>query len=265
MTDDAEAPAPEEAVRAQARARTRRSFLVGGAAALAGWGLWRWTKGRRLEDGRPWPVRQVLRGNEELARDYFRKDRRAPEFDPSRAAAPRINGGEGMSPDFDPSTWALTLEGVDTDDGTRTLSLADIRALPRHEQTTELKCIEGWSVVVSWAGARLADFIAKYPPAVRGDERSNDPAAISPYVALETPDGGYYVGLDMESALQPQTFLCYEMNGKPLSPAHGAPLRLVIPVKYGIKNIKRIGTIRYTQTRPADFWAERGYDWYAGM
>jgi DMSO/TMAO reductase YedYZ molybdopterin-dependent catalytic subunit len=55
------------------------------------------------------------------------------------------------------------------------------------------------------------------------------------------------------------------MNGKPLESLHGAPLRLVIPVKYGIKNIKRIGSIEYTDTRPADYWAERGYDWYAGL
>jgi DMSO/TMAO reductase YedYZ molybdopterin-dependent catalytic subunit len=46
---------------------------------------------------------------------------------------------------------------------------------------------------------------------------------------------------------------------------HGAPLRLVTPVKYGIKNIKRIGTLAFTAKRPADFWAERGYDWYAGL
>jgi DMSO/TMAO reductase YedYZ molybdopterin-dependent catalytic subunit len=83
-------------------------------------------------------------------------------------------------------------------------------------------------------------------------------------VALETPDGGYYVGLDMASALHPQTLLCYEMNGLPLSLDHGAPLRLVTTVKYGIKSIKRIGTIAFTDARPRDFWAERGYDWYAG-
>jgi len=46
--------------------------------------------------------------------------------------------------------------------------------------------------------------------------------------------------------------------------AHGAPLRLVIPVKYGIKSIKQIGSIRFTNRRPPDYWAERGYDWYAG-
>jgi DMSO/TMAO reductase YedYZ molybdopterin-dependent catalytic subunit len=82
---------------------------------------------------------------------------------------------------------------------------------------------------------------------------------------MATPDEGYYVGLDMASALHPQTLLCYEMNGKPLALEHGAPLRLAIPVKYGIKNLKRIGTITYTDQKPADYWAERGYDWYAGL
>jgi DMSO/TMAO reductase YedYZ molybdopterin-dependent catalytic subunit len=54
------------------------------------------------------------------------------------------------------------------------------------------------------------------------------------------------------------------MNGQSLTPEHGAPLRLVIPVKYGIKNLKQVGTIRFTDERPPDYWAERGYDWYAG-
>ena len=61
------------------------------------------------------------------------------------------------------------------------------------------------------------------------------------------------------------TLLCYEMNGSPLMEEHGAPLRLVIPVKYGVKNIKRLGTIRYSTLRPANYWAERGYDWYVGL
>ena len=113
--------------------------------------------------------------------------------------------------------------------------------------------------------------MAKYPPATQS---GNDPDVhkrpedLVRYVAMETPDGGYYVGLDMASALHPQTLLCYEMNGKPLDELdedHGAPLRLAIPVKYGIKNIKRIGTIRYTDDRPKDYWAEQGYDWYAGL
>jgi DMSO/TMAO reductase YedYZ molybdopterin-dependent catalytic subunit len=132
----------------------------------------------------------------------------------------------------------------------------DIRALPKVEMTTELRCIEGWSDIVHWGGARFADFAARY----RVSEPDPDLA-----VSMETPDGAYYVGLDLPSAMHPQTLLCYEMNGKPLEPAHGAPLRLVIPVKYGIKNIKRIGRIRFMTKKPDDYWAERGYDWYAGL
>jgi DMSO/TMAO reductase YedYZ molybdopterin-dependent catalytic subunit len=82
---------------------------------------------------------------------------------------------------------------------------------------------------------------------------------------MKTPDQAYFVGLDSASALHPQTLLCYEMNGADLTGAHGAPLRLVIPVKYGIKNIKRIGEITYTNERPEDYWANEGYDWYAGL
>ena len=133
--------------------------------------------------------------------------------------------------------------------------------------TTELRCIEGWSDGRA-LGRRAAGgprrghgFGDPQRPARRSDRHADD---LLGYAALETPDREYYVGLDMASALHPQTLLCYEMDGQPLTPEHGAPLRLVIPVKYGIKNLKQIGTIRFTDVRPADYWAERGYDWYAG-
>ncbi|MBA3442225.1 MAG: molybdopterin-dependent oxidoreductase [Pyrinomonadaceae bacterium] len=147
------------------------------------------------------------------------------------------------------------------------LTMDDIRRLPRVEMTTEFKCIEGWSTIVHWAGARLADFIAHYQPATRNGtqpDARNRPQDLVRYVSMVTPDGGYYVGLDMPSAMHLQTLLAYEMNGAPLNLAHGAPLRLVTTTKYGIKQIKRIGRIAFTDERPADFWAERGYDWYAG-
>jgi DMSO/TMAO reductase YedYZ molybdopterin-dependent catalytic subunit len=127
--------------------------------------------------------------------------------------------------------------------------------LPRVEQIIDFKCVEGWSVVTQFAGARLADFTAKFAP-------DSEKAA---WVGMNTPSKDYYVGIDMPSALHPQTLLAYEMNGKPLEDRHGAPLRLVIPVKYGIKNIKRIARIEYTDKRPADYWFEQGYDYYSGL
>jgi DMSO/TMAO reductase YedYZ molybdopterin-dependent catalytic subunit len=135
------------------------------------------------------------------------------------------------------------------------LDLDDVKSLPRREEIIDFKCVEGWSTVTQFAGARLSDFTAKFAP---GSEKAG-------YVSMVTPDDGYYVGLDTPSALHPQTLLAWEMNGQPLTDEHGAPLRLCIPVKYGIKNIKRIGSIAYGEKRPADFWCERGYDFYAGL
>jgi hypothetical protein len=256
-TPNTQHPTPPDAeVERQMSRISRRSFLSGAVGIAAGYLGWRWLIGQYPDNGIPWPFRRALDIDEGFARGYFRDSRLAPTFPRAQATEPRPNGDDGLPDDFDPADWKLHVTGLTGDDAM--LTLAAIKALPRVEMVTELKCIEGWSVIVHWAGARFADFMAKYPPA-RDDDNH-----LPQYVALETPDGGYYVGLDMASAMHPQTLLCYEMNGAPLTAEHGAPLRLAIPVKYGIKNIKRIGLIRYTNERPKDFWAERGYDWYAG-
>ena len=253
-------------VRRRMRQKTRRSFIGFGAAALAGAGAFEWLIRRREIDNVPWPMRKTLEVNEQLARDYFSTKRTAPPPDQNRLGN-RINGDLGLGSDFDPSRWKLQVEGLAAPDEPLTLGLDAITKLPRVEMTTEFKCIEGWSIIVQWAGVRFADFMQAYPPKTQsGDDFSlEDPEDLPPYVSMSTPDDGYYVGLEMESMLHPQTLLCYEQNGKLLTLQHGAPLRLVIPVKYGVKNIKRIGAIRYGNVRPADYWAEQGYDWYVGL
>lgn len=235
--------------------KTRRSFLVGGVAALTGFGAWSWLRSRRLDDDIPWPLRSALRFNEQLTRDYFRDNRLARTFDPADIEALRKNGDVGLEDPVD-DDWKLSVVGIADSDEPLSLTLDDIKALPKTELITELKCIEGWSRINKWGGARFRDFVSKYAP------KQADPNG---YLALQTPGGEYYVGLDMAATLHPQTLLCYEMNGAPLTQEHGAPLRLYTPVKYGIKNLKRIGTIAFASSRPPDFWAERGYDWYAGF
>lgn len=253
-------PTPRPVDEAELRLRSRRSFLVAGVSALAALGGWRWLVTRPDEDGVPWTLRRVLQANQQLSEEYFSHAHLAPVFPRGRARMPRVNGKAGLKTPLDAATWRLQVEGMNPagQPQRREFTLADIQALPRVEMTTELKCIEGWSTVVHWAGARFADFVARYPLAGPTEQPL-------PYVSLVTPDEEYYVGLDMASALHPQTLLCYEMNGAPLTASHGAPLRLVLPVKYGIKNLKRIGTIRFQQQRPRDYWAVRGYDWYAGL
>src|SRR5581483_3889720 len=232
--------------------RTRRSLLVGGIASLIGAGAWEWLRTRREDDDVQWPLRLALRANEQISRDYLSETRLAPTFSPADVEQPRRNGMYGLDGNPDPN-WKLT---VDSGDDSKELSLDDIKALPKVEIITEFKCIEGWSRILHWGGARFRDFAEKYGP---------DDLDPNSYVSIETPDKQYYVGLDAASALYPQTLLAYELNGKPLAVENGAPLRLAIPLKYGVKNIKRIGRIEFTDHRPADYWAEQGYDWYAGF
>ncbi|MGI9071845.1 MAG: molybdopterin-dependent oxidoreductase [Bryobacteraceae bacterium] len=235
--------------------RSRRAFLTLGAAAVAGYGGWYWLRTRPGEGGLAGPFRRMLQFNERVAGTYYSPSHMAPVFPAARIQKMRVNGDLGLDDDFDAKTWRLAVNGLTGPGRLRPLTLADIRALPKAEHTTQLKCIEGWSVVTHWAGARFSDFTAKFAPE----------SAHALYVGMQTPDEEYFVGLDMPSALHPQTLLCYEMNGAPLSMEHGAPLRLFTPVKYGIKSIKRVGTIIYSDERPRDYWAEQGYDWYAGL
>lgn len=261
------AAATGESAEQQMRRMSRRSFLWAAVAAGAGYGGLRWLNTRRDEDMLAWPLRRVLQTNEEIARDLSSPARLAPTFPAARAKMPRENGDIGLSEDFDPAAWSLQVEGLDSADGTAAFVLAQIKALPRVDLITELRCIEGWSTIVQWTGARLVDFVQRYPPATPSGDKpdiAQRPEDVPSYVGFTTPDGGYYVGLEMTAALHPQTLLCYAMNGKPLTAAHGAPLRLVVPTKYGIKSLKRIGTLTYTNRRPADYWAEQGYDYYAG-
>jgi DMSO/TMAO reductase YedYZ molybdopterin-dependent catalytic subunit len=258
-------PGDEEMESSRTLARmTRRGFAWGGAACLAGVAGWKWVTSRTPEGMTPWPLRRVLEFDEKVGRAVFRSDRLAPTFAASRVSMPRVNGSAGVDLNLDLDHWRLQVQGPA---GSKSFSLADVRALPRFEMSTELKCIEGWSTVVSWAGARLSDLAELTGLATRGGQPGKlgvDSADLLRFAALATPNAKYYVGLDMASALHPQTLLCYEMNGLPLTKYHGAPLRLAIPVKYGIKSLKQIGTLRFTDTQPTDYWAERGYDWYSG-
>lgn len=253
----------DDDVARELRARSRRGFLVAGVSAAAGVAAWKWLRAQPKIDGIEWPLRRTLETNEGIAESYFRTARLSPTFPRAAVTPERINGGLGLHPGSDFSAWRLNIEGAGRP---VSLSLDDIKALPRREMITEFRCIEGWSLVVQWAGTRLSDLMQAIPPTDREGRRADlrDGKSLPRYVSMETPDRGYYVALDIQSAIHPQTLLAYEMNGRPLTWQHGAPLRLAIPVKYGVKNIKRIGTIRYTDVRPADFWAEQGYDWYLG-
>jgi DMSO/TMAO reductase YedYZ molybdopterin-dependent catalytic subunit len=84
------------------------------------------------------------------------------------------------------------------------------------------------------------------------------------YVMVECGDD-YYTSFDMPSILHPQTLLCYEAYGKPLSLQHGAPVRIVMPTKLGYKSAKWLSKLVVTNEKPGGYWEDQGYDWFAGL
>lgn len=247
------------------RRMSRRSFLWAALAVGGTAGAWQAIVRSPKDKGMLAPLREMSEVNRALWERLFREGSRAPTFDRSLAGS-RVNGRVGMRQPVDVDAWRLRVLGLQG--GDRVLTLDDLRAMPRTEETTELKCVEGWSQIMNWAGVRFVDFAAAVGPRTisgRPADPLGNPRDVVPYVFMQTPKGTYFVSLDTASALHPQTILAYEKDGAPLSQDHGAPLRLVMPVKYGYKNIKRIGLIRFAEERPKDYWTEDGYDWYAGL
>ena len=192
-------------------------------------------------------VWKILSSNKRLSVDKPR---------PPAGKSPRVNGMLGLESPLIRQFYVVQINSGDT---TLSLPVNAFKVVPKAEYSTDFRCIEGWSEVMHYSGTRFSDFLDFYKLGRRPD------GSYYSYVGFETPDRRYYVSLDMESMLHEQTVLAYEMNGRPLSVENGAPIRLIIPIKYGIKSLKRIGRIFFSDQRPPDYWAERGYDWYSGL
>jgi DMSO/TMAO reductase YedYZ molybdopterin-dependent catalytic subunit len=242
----------------------RRNFIAFtsfvGLNVLA-FGGWRWLYKSPAENagvtaGARKPLRRALNQNELIFEKTFSNDHLVKTYPKSMAAKKvRVNSNIGIDDaDFDPATWSLV---VNKKDGSKfNVSLKDLMALPKTEIVYDFKCVEGWDQISHWGGVKFSDFIHHY--------NLQDEAKLK-YVGFATPNKAYYVGIEMPGAMHPQTLLAYEVNDQLLPAVHGQPLRLIIPVKYGIKNLKRIGTIAFSNQRPPDYWAEQGYDYYSGL
>jgi DMSO/TMAO reductase YedYZ molybdopterin-dependent catalytic subunit len=233
------------------------TFLTGSALAYWGWDKLYHAPKETIADATSnarKPLRRVLDANGNLMEGAVSPQHLARTYPKAMAAKnPRLNGSIGIKSKV-PQDWKL--EVVKSATETLQISLNELRQLPKTEFAFDFKCVEGWSEISHWGGVKFSDFVKHYG--------LTDQAKME-YVGLHTPDKKYYVGIDMPSALHPQTLLCYEVSGKLLSANHGAPLRLIIPTKYGIKNLKRIGSIFFSNQRPPDYWAELGYDYFSGL
>jgi DMSO/TMAO reductase YedYZ molybdopterin-dependent catalytic subunit len=147
------------------------------------------------------------------------------------------------------------------------LSLDEIRSLPSRTQITRHDCVEGWSAIAKWKGARLASLLEAAGP--KADAR---------YVVFHCADpmsgdrgDTYYESIDLDDAFHAQTILAWEMNGAPLPVANGAPLRLRVERQLGYKHAKYVLRIELVESFASirggrgGYWEDRGYQWFAGI
>jgi DMSO/TMAO reductase YedYZ molybdopterin-dependent catalytic subunit len=238
---------------------TRRDVLLFGAGAIAalvgGGSLLPQATLERLgviHGNKNWPrkewfLNRALRIDDDVAEALYSRNRMVPTYTKSEIT-PLKNNYNGATPDpgYIPE-WHLTLDGLASG---LSVSLNIRNLLTRfqvHEQITRLVCVEGWSAVAWWSGLRFDDLLHSYPPMSQARW-----ARIESSVNLD-PSGNpdpYFMSLDLPTARHPQTLLATHFNGQPLTVDHGAPLRLLVPVKLGLKNVKAITKITYVAEEP---------------
>ncbi|HEY0316289.1 MAG TPA: molybdopterin-dependent oxidoreductase [Sphingomonas sp.] len=197
------------------------------------------------------------------------------------ALAPEYSASE-MSPFFrtngnrDPGTpeyaahvannfadWRLVVDGLVTNP--LSLSLAQIRSLPRRTQITRHDCVEGWSAIGQWTGLPLGLLL-----------KQARPTAAARYIVFHCADhfgaNAYYESIDLIDAFHPQTILAWAMNGHALDVGHGAPLRLRVERQLGYKQAKYVMRVEAVASLAGigggkgGYWEDVvGYQWYAGI
>lgn len=166
--------------------------------------------------------------------------------------------------------WTLAVEGEVR--RPMTLDLDALRKLaPMEERVYRMRCVEGWSMVIPWVGWSLVELIRKVEPTGKAKfvefTTLADPAQM-PGLRSRVLAWPYVEGLRLDEAMHPLTMLAFGLYGELLPSQNGAPLRLVVPWKYGFKGAKSLVRIRFTETQPATSWnvaAAQEYGFYANV
>jgi DMSO/TMAO reductase YedYZ molybdopterin-dependent catalytic subunit len=159
----------------------------------------------------------------------------------------RINTVEAKTPGFDRASYRFIVDGLVE----RPLSLRydELLALPSVSQVSDFHCVEGWAVKdVHWEGVRLqtiSDLV--------------QPKSEAGFISFHSLDGVYLDSLSLAQASFPDALIAYRMNGQPLAPEHGYPVRFVMPHMYGYKGAKYLYRMEYSATQAVGYWEQRGW------
>ena len=168
------------------------------------------------------------------------------------------------------SPWTVEITGLVKNPGKYTLE--DLLKLSAQEERIyRLRCVEGWSMVIPWVGYSLSKLIEKVEPLGNAKyvefETLADKATM-PYVGSRVLDWPYTEGLRMDEAMHPLAMLAFGMYGEVMPNQNGAPVRMVVPWKYGFKSAKSVVKIRFTQVEPHTAWnkaAANEYGFYSNV
>lgn len=207
-------------------------------------------------------VQRAITGSQALAREFTEADL-SPEFKSNGTQEPDDPAYHKLAKNGF-KDWRLEVTGLV--ERPARFSLAELRAMPSRTQITRHDCVEGWSCIGKWKGAKLSALLDRV--GVRPEAR---------YVvffcadAMNMDGDKYYESIDLEGAYHPQTILAYEMNDKTLPIPYGAPLRLRNERQLGYKMPKYIMRIELVASFAninggnGGYWEDQGYEWYAGI
>jgi DMSO/TMAO reductase YedYZ molybdopterin-dependent catalytic subunit len=215
--------------------------------------------------GLTYRTQQILGGDHTLAREYTKADIRQSQH-PNGSVSPEGEDYLALARDGF-ANFELTVSGLV--DAPLTLSRQTLLAMPSRTQITRHDCVEGWSAIAEWTGVPLSLILDQARP-----KRDARYVVFHCLDAIERSLGGnvyYYESIDLVDAYHPQTIMAYGLNGAPLPVANGAPLRVRVERQLGYKMAKYIHSVELVATLAGlgrgrgSYWADRGYEWYAGI
>jgi methionine sulfoxide reductase catalytic subunit len=175
-----------------------------------------------------------------------------------------------LAKDFKTRPWTVTIDGLVNKNQVLDLDTIIKMAAPE-ERIYRHRCVEGWSIVVPWVGFSLSKLINRAEPLGKAKfvefTTINDPSQM-PGMRVPVLDWPYVEGLRIDEAMHPLALLCFGMYGEALPNQDGAPLRIVVPWKYGFKSAKAIVRVRFTDTQPINTWskaAPNDYGFYSNV